>query len=92
MTLIKKQEKLLQNILSINGYRVFELRLIKYMNFVIAVLEKCGYQKIAPIKDLKQIRKYRNAKIFTKTKKSGLLQNIKTTPLPLMLWEMEASQ
>lgn len=40
-------------------------------------------------KDLKQIFKYSNAKILTKLKQSGMINNIKTEPLPLALWHLE---
>lgn len=39
-------------------------------------------------KDLKQILKYANAKILTKTKTEGVIQHVPTEPLPLALWRM----
>lgn len=40
-------------------------------------------------KDLKQILKYPNGRILTKTDRSGLIDHIKTEPLPLALWQLE---
>lgn len=39
-------------------------------------------------KDLKQITRYQNAKIFTKFKAPGQIQGIPTEPLPLALWRL----
>jgi predicted AAA+ superfamily ATPase len=39
-------------------------------------------------KDLKQILKYPNGRILTKTDRSGIIQHIKTEPLPLALWQL----
>ncbi len=43
-------------------------------------------------KDLKQVLKYPNSRIFTKTKQRGFLQNIPTEPLPLALFNLKAPQ
>jgi len=40
-------------------------------------------------KDLKQIAKYPNGRILTKTKQAGVIQSIKSGPLPLALWEIQ---
>jgi predicted AAA+ superfamily ATPase len=40
-------------------------------------------------KDLKQILKYSNGRILTKTERSGIIQQIKTEPLALALWQLE---
>lgn len=40
-------------------------------------------------KDLKQILKYANGKILTKTERSGIIQHIKTESLPITLWHLE---
>lgn len=40
------------------------------------------------IKNLKQVSKYANAKILTKTKSPGIIQGIETEPLPLALWNL----
>lgn len=40
-------------------------------------------------KDLKQILKYQNGRILTKTERSGIIQHIRTEPLPLALWQLE---
>lgn len=39
-------------------------------------------------KDLKQVAKYPNSKILTKTKQPGTINGIKTEPLPLALWRL----
>lgn len=39
-------------------------------------------------KDLKQILKYSNGRILTKTERSGIIQQIKTEPLFLALWQL----
>lgn len=39
-------------------------------------------------KDLKQILKYENARILTKTERSGIIEHIKTEPIPLALWQL----
>ncbi len=44
-----------------------------------------------PAKNLKQILKYSNGRILTKTERSGIIQQIKTEPLPLALWQLEDS-
>lgn len=40
-------------------------------------------------KDLKQILKYPNGRILTKTDRSGIIQHIQTEPLPIALWNFE---
>lgn len=40
-------------------------------------------------KDLKQILKYPNGRILTKTERSGVIEHIRTEPLPLALWQLE---
>jgi predicted AAA+ superfamily ATPase len=40
-------------------------------------------------KDLKQILKYPNGRILTKTDRSGIIEHIKTEPLPLALWQLQ---
>lgn len=40
-------------------------------------------------KSLKQIQKYNNGKILTKTHRSGIIESIRTEPLPLVLWKLE---
>jgi len=40
-------------------------------------------------KDLKQILKYNNGRILTKTDRSGIIEHIKTEPLPIALWQLE---
>ncbi len=42
-------------------------------------------------KDLKQVLKYPNSRIFTKSKQNGILQTIPTEPLPLALFNLQAS-
>jgi uncharacterized protein len=42
-------------------------------------------------KDLKQILKYPNGRILTKTERSGIIQHIQTEPLPLALWQLDDS-
>lgn len=39
-------------------------------------------------KDLKQILKYPNGRILTKTERSGVIEHIRTEPLPLALWQL----
>lgn len=40
-------------------------------------------------KDLKQILKYPNGRILTKTERSGIIEHIRTESLPLALWQIE---
>lgn len=40
-------------------------------------------------KDIKQISKYKNAKIFSKTLEKGIIQNIPIEPIPLALLEVD---
>lgn len=40
------------------------------------------------MKDLKQILKYSNGRILTKTDRSGIIEHIKTEPLPQALWQL----
>jgi uncharacterized protein len=40
-------------------------------------------------KDLKQVAKYTNSKILTKSMQAGMIQNIPTEPLPIALWNFE---
>lgn len=42
-------------------------------------------------KDLKQILKYPNGRILTKTDRSGIIEHIQTEPLPIALWQLEDS-
>lgn len=51
----------------------------------IAVL----WTKQVRAKDLKQILKYSNGRIFTKTERSGIIEHIRTEPLPFALWQLE---
>ncbi len=39
-------------------------------------------------KDLKQILKYPNGRLLTKTERSGIIEHIRTEPLPLALWQL----
>lgn len=41
-------------------------------------------------KDLKQILKYPNGRILTKSERSGIIQQIKTESVPLALWQLES--
>ena len=41
------------------------------------------------IKDLKQLIKYQNAKILTKTLRSGMIEHVRTEPLPWVLWSLK---
>lgn len=43
-------------------------------------------------KDLKQILKYQSGRILTKTDRSGIIEHIKTEPLPIALWQMNDTQ
>ncbi len=42
------------------------------------------------VKDLKQILKYSNSQILTKSSTFGMIQNIPTEPLPYALWKLQA--
>lgn len=40
-------------------------------------------------KELKQIMKYQNGKILTKMQRSGIIEHVRTEPLPQALWKLE---